>query len=402
MQASPALAPQKQNPRGRTGRPALICFSHLRWDFVYQRPQHLLSRAARTHDVYFVEEPTFQAGIESRLDTVMKPESVTVAVPVLPEGHSEREIARFQRRLIDDLMRQIDATRLIAWYYTPYALTFSRHLDPDLCIYDNMDELSAFLGASPQLLELEQELFARAHVVFTGGQSLYEAKRGRHDYVHAMPSSIDAAHFRKARSRGEDMPEHARLPHPRIGFFGVIDERTDARLLSEMAALRPNWQFVMLGPTVKIDPAALPRRDNIHWLGFKNYSELPAYLAGWDLGFMPFALNEATRFISPTKTPEFLAAGLPLVSTPITDVVRPYGEAGLVEIARTPEDAVLKMEMLLQRPRTQWLEKVDRHLSTMSWDKTWERMCSLMQAAPVPRRASSAPAVTRQREIAGV
>jgi glycosyltransferase involved in cell wall biosynthesis len=380
----------------------LICFSHLRWDFVYQRPQHLLSRAARTHDVYFVEEPIFQAGIEPRLDIVTKPENVTVAVPALPEGHAEREIVRFQRRLIDDLMRQIDATRLIAWYYTPYALTFSRHLDPDLCIYDNMDELSAFLGASPQLLELERELFACAHVVFTGGQSLYEAKRGRHGYVHAMPSSIDAAHFRKARSRGKDMPEHAHLPHPRIGFFGVIDERTDARLLAEVAALKPNWQFVMLGPTVKIDPAALPRRDNIHWLGFKHYSELPGYLAGWDLGFMPFALNEATRFISPTKTPEFLAAGLPLVSTPITDVVRPYGEAGLVEIARTPEEAVLKMEMLLQRPRTQWLEKVDRHLSTMSWDKTWERMCSLMQAAPVPRRASSAPAVTRQREIAGV
>src|SRR3954462_13641817 len=149
-------------------------------------------------------------------------------------------------------------------------------------------------------------------------------------------------------------------------------------LVGQVAALRPGWQFVMLGPVVKIDPATLPRRDNIHWLGGKSYKELPRYFARWDIGFMPFALNDATRYISPTKTPEFLAASVPVVSTPIADVVRPYGEKGLVEIAKDAKDVVAKVETILARPKDAWLAKVDRHLAAGSWDKTWVSMHKLM------------------------
>jgi glycosyltransferase involved in cell wall biosynthesis len=373
--------------------PLLVCFSHLRWDFVWQRPQHLLSRAARHYRVLFVEEPIFNPAVAAHIEIGHRPGGVTVAVPVLPEGTGAAEIVDAQRRLVGKLLAREAGAGRVFWYYTPMALAFSGHLDCDLCVYDNMDELSAFRGASPELLALEQKLFTRADLVFTGGMSLYEAKRARHHSVHPFPSSIDFDHFSTARGlRGPEPRDQASLPRPRLGFFGVIDERMDTELVAGIADLRPEWQFVMIGPVVKIDAATLPRRPNIHWIGGKSYKELPRYLAGWDAGIMPFALNEATRFISPTKTPEFLAAGVPVVSTPITDVVRPYGERNLVEIAATPREFVEKAEAVLARPKDRWLRKVDRHLSAGSWDKTWAAMHRLMTTA-IDRPAAARPVV---------
>lgn len=361
--------------------PLLVCFSHLRWDFVWQRPQHLLSRAAKQYRVVFIEEPRFERNVTAHMDVTLKPHGVTVAVPILPEGLDPSDVILEQRELVEALIGREAQMPRVFWYYTPMAMAFSSHLECDLCIYDNMDELSLFRGASRELLDLEEELFARADLVFTGGMSLYEAKRGRHRSVHAFPSSIDFDHFAKARALAADPDDQVGIPRPRLGFFGVVDERMDVDLVGQVAELRPEWQIVMLGPVVKIDPATLPRRANIHWLGSKNYNELPHYLSGWNVGFMPFALNESTRFISPTKTPEFLAAGVPVVSTPITDVVRPYGERGLVEIAKTPLELVRKAEALMARPKEVWLQKVDRHLAAGSWDKTWNSMHRLMVGA---------------------
>lgn len=360
----------------------LICFSHLRWNFVYQRPQHLLSRAARNANVYFVEEPIFLGSARPKLSLTKEAEGVIVAVPVLPSNFGESQIARLQQKQVHTLLLSIPQRRRIAWYYTPMALPFSRHFAFDLCVYDNMDELSAFAGAHPDLLTLEQEMFRRADIVFTGGQSLYDAKRSRHNNVHAFPSGIDVMHFAKARMLGLMPPaDQNHLPRPRLGFFGVIDERMDMALLSGAADLRPDWHFVMVGPVVKIDPATLPQGPNIHWIGGRKYQELPAYLSGWDVGIMPFAINKSTRYISPTKTPEFLAAGVPVVSTPVPDVVNPFGDLGFVEIARTPEEFIAMSEQVMARPKTAWLQKVDAHLSTMSWDLIWERMDLLMQRA---------------------
>jgi glycosyltransferase involved in cell wall biosynthesis len=353
----------------------LLCLSHLRWNFVYQRPQHLLSRAANSYNVIFFEEPVFEPSrTEATLDLALKPNGITVAVPLLPEGLAPLETARLQQRLLDELLAGLGPRKLTTWYYTPYALTFTRHLDPSVCVYDNMDELSAFRGASPELVALEKELFERADIVFTGGRSLYEAKRDRHDNIHCFPSSIDFSHFAKARQPLSEAPAQTGLSHPRVGFFGVIDERMNVELVSELAALRPDWQMVMIGPVVKIDPQSLPQRANLHWVGSKQYTELPAYLAGWDIGFMPFAINEATRFISPTKTPEFLAAGLPVVSTPITDVVNPYGDLGLVEIAADAASFEKKISALLARPKGAWTKAVDGFLANTSWDETWRQM----------------------------
>jgi glycosyltransferase involved in cell wall biosynthesis len=245
-----------------------------------------------------------------------------------------------------------------------------------------MDELSAFKGASPRLRELEAELFQQADLVFTGGQSLYEAKKHQHQDVYAFPSSIDKAHFAQARQAISDPADQAGIPHPRFGFYGVLDERFDIELLRGISALRPDWHFVMIGPVVKINPADLPQGENIHYLGGKNYQELPVYLSGWDVALLLFARNESTRFISPTKTPEYLAGGKPVVSTSIRDVVRPYGEAGLVHIADAPEAFVAAIEQALQQKEDkEWAAKTDEFLSGISWDATWQNMVCLMQIA---------------------
>ena len=368
-----------QLSRARSGRtmhrPLLVCFSHIRWDFVFQRPQHLLTRAARTHEVIYFEEPIFEAGFTiPKVSIRAAAPSVSVATPMLPSGMSTSAIYIAQRKILEELLATRPHPELITWYYTPMSLAFSQHLEPNVCIYDCMDELSAFKNPPAGLVEREAELFARADIVFTGGESLYRAKRERHSQVYAFPSSIDVPHFNKARATPDDPLDQAEIPKPRLGFFGVIDERMDLDLVSSTAARMPDVHFVMLGPTVKIDPATLPQAPNLHWLGSKSYAELPAYLAHWSAGWMPFALNEATRFISPTKTPEFLAAGVPIVSTAIADVVRPYGVMQLVEIA-DQANVVGKIRSLLAREdRDIWLTKVDRFLADKSWDKTWEAM----------------------------
>ena len=386
--------------RPRAERPLLLCFSHLRWDFVLQRPQHLLTRARESYEVLYFEEPVFSANVTPRLDQRQTPEGVTVCVPTLPEGLPEAMILAMQQQLLDKLLSSATSRRLVAWFYTPMALAFAAHLAPDLTVYDCMDELSAFQNAPPRLLEFERQLLVRADLVFTGGRSLYEAKQGRHPQVHCFPSSIDTLHFGQARMAQPDPEDQADIARPRLGFFGVVDERMDIGLVGALAALRPSWQLVMIGPVVKIDPASLPRSANIHWLGSKKYAELPRYLAGWDAGFMPFARNDSTRFISPTKTPEFLAAGLPLVSTPITDVVRDWGDGGMVEIALDAGGFAQALEEIMGQPRASWLRRVDRKLARQSWDSTWLAMSALMTEVLRPAARVASHAIGHSTETA--
>ena len=372
-------------------KPDLVCFSHLRWDFVYQRPQHLLTRAARDRRVFFVEEPLFDNG-SVRLEVEQREGGVNIVIPHLPNGlQSEIATVAVLREMVDQLFAIQNIRDFVAWYYTPMALPFTDHLSPIATVYDCMDELSAFKGAAPQLRQYELALFRRADLVLTGGQSLYEAKRHQHHSVFAFPSSIDRQHFAQARTISTEPSDQKDLPHPRVGFFGVIDERFDIALLDGMAKSRPDWQFVMIGPIVKIDPACLPRHENIHYLGGKDYKDLPAYLAGWDAALLLFARNEATRFISPTKTPEYLAAGKPVVSTSIQDVVRPYAQEGLVSIADTPEEFIEAVEKILAKhgDNSSWLERVDQFLAGMSWNETWSRMSALIEDVATSRRPPS-------------
>jgi UDP-galactopyranose mutase len=372
--------------------PDLLCLSHLRWNFVFQRPQHLMSRFARERRVFFFEEPLpAEDNDVPRLDVRRTEEGVIVAVPRLRPGMDLADSEQVQGELLKALLREHSVDEFVAWYWTPMALGYSADLEPLAIAFDCMDELSLFRGASPLLLEREAELISRADVMFTGGMSLYEHKRLLHPNVHGVPSSVDVEHFAAARVSQVDPADQAGIPHPRLGFFGVIDERFDVELLREAATLEPAWHWVMIGPTAKIDPSDLPRAPNVHWLGSKSYSELPSYLAGWDVGVMPFARNDATRFISPTKTPEYLAAGLPVASTSIRDVVTPYGEQSLVRVADTPARFVECIELLLREERSAHLARADRFLAATSWDRTWARMKSLLDAS-TPSRRLSAPA----------
>ncbi len=383
---------------GRTSLPDLVCLSHLRWDFVYQRPQHLLSRFARERRVFFVEEPVWGEG-STRMEVSPRPDGVRVAIPHLPEGTGAEAAEALQQVLLDEMLREQSVEDFILWYYTPMALGFSRHLQPLAVVYDVMDELSMFRFAPPTLLQRESELYERADVVFTGGQSLFEAKRERHPNVHLFPSSIDAAHFGRARTIAEDPEDQASIGRPRLGYFGVIDERLDLDLLAGLADARPEWQLVMVGPVVKIDPADLPQRPNLHYLGSKAYAELPRYVAGWDVALLPFARNDSTRFISPTKTPEYLAAGRPAVSTPIRDVVHPYGTEGLVHIAESVAEFVAAVEAALEQDphASGWLARVDRFLAGISWDRTWAGMVERIEEA-LQRRRSGEPLTTTEHD----
>lgn len=363
----------------------ILCLSHLRWGFVFQRPNHLMSRFAARQRVFFVEEPVYDERATSVMLTETSPEGVTICVPHLPRGTEARE----GEQLSSLLANLVETRRLdpdVLWFYTPMALEWARTQTARSIVYDCMDELSAFRGAPPRLLELERELFGRADLVFTGGHSLFEAKRQRHRAVHAFPSSVDAAHFMRARLLTQDPPDQATIPQPRLGYFGVIDERMDLELLERVSRERPSFHFVMIGPVVKIDEASLPRAPNIHWLGMKRYEELPEYIGGWDVAIMPFALNEATRFISPTKTLEYLAAGRPVVSTAVADVVHPYRDLGLVHIADR-ETFTAAIEAALADPRNTRRVRTDAHLETTSWDRTWQEMATLVDRSIAQRQS---------------
>jgi glycosyltransferase involved in cell wall biosynthesis len=361
----------------------IVCFSHLRWNFVYQRPQHLLSRFSKNSRVFFIEEPIWDAGVET-VSVKNVTDNITVVVPYLLSNKSHDDIVTFQKEMVDRLLEEMNITDYIFWYYSPMAMEFSDHANPTLVVYDCMDELSSFKNAPVALKDNEKKLMQKADIMFTGGYSLYRAKKHLHHNVHPFPSSIDKEHFFAARAKSVEEEFHNNIPHPRFGFYGVLDERFNMELLEEIASKKPNWSFVLIGPIVKINEDSIPKLNNVYYLGAKTYEELPVCLSAWDVAIMPFALNEATRFISPTKTPEFLAAGKPVISTSIADVVEPYGNRGLVSIANTADEFIEAGEKILNGILSdnhcyeKWLGKVDNFLHGMSWDKTWRDMMSII------------------------
>lgn len=362
----------------------ILVFSHLRWDFVFQRPQHLLSRLARNRRIIFFEEPSHETASEPYLEMSEPQPGVLVCRPHTPSrapGFHDEQLPHLDA-LVQQLIAREGLTEYAVWFYTPMALPLAQSLSPRAVIYDCMDELSAFANAPRQMVQREAALLKAADIVFTGGPSLYRAKKDRHPNVHCFPSSVDAAHFGAARELHTEPGDQAGLTRPRLGFFGVIDERIDLDLIAALADARPDYQVVMIGPVVKIDPASLPQRTNIHYLGQKNYRELPAYLAGWDVCLLPFALNDATKFISPTKTLEYMAAGKSIVSTPITDVVEPY--ANVVYIAHQREQFIESCDRALklsQDDRRVLTDKMNTVLARTSWDATVEAMADIIATA---------------------
>jgi UDP-galactopyranose mutase len=376
----------------------IVAFSHLRWNFVYQRPQHLLSRLAASHPVVFVEEPEFDPDGPARWERNSPHPGVTVyrpRTPVHAPGFHAEQLPVLEP-LMAELAAELGDANLLAWLYTPMALPLALALDPAAAVYDCMDELSLFLGAPPELLRFEEQLLEYADVMFTGGPSLFRAKQSRHPNVHCFSSSVDSAHFRLRRPDGTAVSEaddQAELPHPRLGFYGVIDERLDLEIIDRVAGAHPDWQIVLVGPVVKIDPDRLPRKPNLHYFGQRTYDELPRYLAGWDVCLLPFARNEATKFISPTKTLEYMAAELPIVSTPITYVAEPYGH--IVYLGETPDEFVRACEAAMTastEERAARAAQMREVLAGTSWEVTVSAMERLLTKAMAERTTLRVPA----------
>lgn len=372
-------------------RPAIITFSHLRWSFVYQRPQHLLTRIARQNPVYFIEEPVHDPGKAAHWVCSQPERNVTVLCPHTPcaaPGYCDEQMPDFRR-----LMKEFLATEGIeahgAWFYTPMALPLLDLLNPQIVIYDCMDELSAFLNAPAELLEREEGLFRAADIVFTGGPSLYRAKKDCHPNVHCFPSSVDTEHFARGVAEMPEAPDQSTIPSPRLGYFGVIDERLDIGLIEALATAHPEWQIAMVGPVVKIDPEVLPKSSNIHYFGQRSYKDLPSYLTGWDVCLLPFARNQATRFISPTKTLEYMAAGKLIVSTPITDVADPYGN--FVYLGATHAEFVHACESAISATPSERRARVNdgyRVIAKTSWDRTAASIQKLIEECIEKREAA--------------
>ena len=395
------------SPARPAQRPAIVCFAHLRWNLVFQRPQHIMTRLADSFDVLYWEEPREETDCTTaRIEREQLGEGIERLVPVLPAGLGESARDAQLAGLLEDVLADITGPRIF-WYYTPMMLGFSAAAQADLVVYDCMDELANFAFAPADIAVREAALMARADLVLCGGKSLYEARIGRHPEIHCIPSGVDVVHFARGADGLPDPVDQAGLPRPRLGFYGVIDERMDLQLLAEIAAARPAWSFVMVGPVVKITPADLPQAPNIHWLGRKDYAELPAYAGGWDIALMPFARNASTEFISPTKTPEYMASGLPVVSTSIRDVVSGYGGLNAIRIADDPAHFIEACEDLLAAPETAraaWRAEARDCLADKSWDGIAARITRELDSALAARRAaprtpSTAAGPTRHYDV---
>ncbi len=374
--------------RGKDESFGILVFSHLRWNFVWQRPQQLLSRFAEKHPVLFVEEPDFR--LEEGAEPVLVIENAgknvttaTVAFPAVMRGRPEvAQIMRtFAVQAIETINQKGQFDNPLLWYYSPIEAAWSLgYFKGRAVVYDCMDELSQFRGAPPELIENEKRLMEAADIVFTGGYELWMKKSAQHPNTHFFGCGVEYDHFSKAQNDMTPIPEDIReFKRPIVGWFGVVDERVDYDLIQKVAEMRPDWSFVLVGPVVKVDPASLPQAENIHWLGARDYKVLPNYCRAFDVCMMAFALNEATEFINPTKALEYLATGKPVVSTPVRDVVRQYTDS--VAIAKSPEDFVACVDKALNQPDPEMTRRGIERAQDAGWERTVEKMQDLIGAA---------------------
>lgn len=372
----------------------ILVHSHLRWDFVWQRPQQILSRLAKNHPVLFVEEPLFDAEPEGDYLQITEPYSHVIrAVPHLPRAlcdqydNAARAVSALLVQTLNGPLGE-HFQRPVQWFYTPMpAPIMLGHFNERGVVYDCMDELAQFRHAPPDIGKREKRLLAAADVVFTGGHKLYTSKSRYHDNVHFFGCGVDTKHFGKARLEETVIPADVReLPRPVMGYFGVIDERLDYGLIAALAAAQSKGSVVMVGPVVKVDPAELPRAANIHWLGQRAYEDLPAYVKSFDVCLMPFALNEATEYINPTKTLEYMAAGKPIVSTAVSDVVHNF--TPIVKVAYNPAEYIAAVTQAITAPNQELLAAGVKRAALASWNSTVATMRQLILESLAQREKS--------------
>jgi glycosyltransferase involved in cell wall biosynthesis len=358
----------------------LLVLSHLRWNFVWQRPQHLISRLASGYDrVWFVEEPQVDDELTSPRLRVEEQHPVTRVWLDLPtthgdEGFDRRVSAQYRIELAQLVGQDVET----AWIYTPMAIEIARGLQPTTLVYDVMDDLASFRFAAPELVLRQRQMLREANLVFTGGRSLHRSvTESRRHSTYCFPSGVDRGHYLPARDRRRTRTRHP--SRPVAGYVGVIDERIDLELVAALARSAPDWDIRMVGPVVKIDPSLLPTAPNLAYPGPQEYADLPDVMGGFDVALMPFALNAATRSISPTKTLEYLAAGLPVVSTRVPDVVDGY--TGVVDLRDDGEGFAAACRSARDTADDGWLRDIDALLHDREWDTIAAEMATLVDRA---------------------
>ena len=378
---------------------SIVVPSHLRWDWVWQRPQQFVSRLSARHPILFVEEPV---ALEQNTDYEVAvrrledfPNVCVLQIALPPRDMAKREtIDLWQRKLVLDVLAGPVGDAFqdpVQWFYDPMAAgVFADDLDGAAVVYDCMDELSQFRGAPAELVEREARLLAMADVVFTGGPKIHRSKRQQNSNCFCYGCGVEVAHFAQARAVSTPIPaEVADLRGPVLGYFGVVDERMDYELLDRLAVSHPEWNVVIVGPHAKVDPADFPRHPNLHWLGGRDYRDLPAYAKAFDVCLMPFALNEATEFINPTKALEYFATGRPVVSTAIEDVIEQFSE--VAGIAGSHEEFVALCERAIAAPDRQKIEEGVRLAESRSWDEIVRRLEAHIEAVlPSQQRSAAA------------
>ncbi len=380
------------------GNFGIIVHCHLSWDWVWQRPQQFVSRLSRQHRILFVEtlapDPQLSTAT-ARFERAKEFPNITLLRLQFPAWRwpDGEYIDLERRRLVQEFVIGPGAGQFenpVQWFYDPMAApAFLGHMGEILTVYDCMDELSKFRGAPPQIVERETELLKRADVVFTGGRKLFEAKSRWNGNCHFYACGVEGEHFGRARAAETVVPpDIASLPKPVLGFFGVVDERMDYELVAKLADANRRWSIVIIGPTIKVEPGALPRRSNLHWLGARAYADLPSCCKGFDLCLMPFALNESTEFINPTKALEYMATGRQIVSTAVPDVVRNF--AGVVKIGRSHGEYLELCEEALEQPDYAAIAKGLQLTAENSWDAIVAELENHLQEALAHKRAHAA------------
>lgn len=376
--AEPRLAPltSSQNNFHLPAHYPIIVHCHLHWNWVWQRPQQFLSRLAKRHRVLFVEGPQISDRVATpsfTTQSLLEYPNITLLQTTMPAARwSDGAWIDAQRRkmlqeaLNTTLKNKFDDA--VQWFYDPMAVTaFAGKMNEIAVVYDCMDELSQFKGAPPQLIERERDLLAKADVVFAGGRKMQESKSRFNANCHFYGCGVDIAHFGQARSTNTPLP--ADVAHltdkPILGYFGVVDERMDLKLLAKLAAAA-DWNIVMVGPVCKIDPKDLPKNSNIHWMGGRDYSQLPAYTKAFDVCLMPFALNEATEYINPTKALEYMATAKPIVSSAVPDVVSNFAE--VVHIAQSHREFIAMCKDEAAQPNSARIAKGLEMAHSNTWD----------------------------------
>ncbi|HSU55816.1 MAG TPA: glycosyltransferase [Candidatus Dormibacteraeota bacterium] len=360
----------------------IIVHSHLCWDWVWQRPQQFVSRLSKRHKILFVETVAPDPALvvpAARFRQVEKYPNTTILTVQFPAWRwgDGAYVDSERRRIVQQFVAGpgSEFENPVQWFYDPMAVpAFAGQMGERLTVYDCMDELSRFRCAPPEMSVREAKLLALADVVFTGGRKLWESKRRHHENCHFYGCGVDVAHFGKALKPETPIATQLEsLSKPVLGYFGVVDERLDYDLIARLADANPEWSVAIVGPVLKVEEASLPRRANLHWLGGQPYADLPSFCKGFNICLMPFALNEATEFINPTKALEYMATGRPIISSAVPDVVANFGE--VVHVADDVEEFISLCRKATARPDA---ERTRRGLAKAR-ENTWERIVSELE-----------------------